>query len=124
MSEYDFIPLYPVPSKDGSDVIEYETSEQRNVRLINESIVRSMQDMAEAMMAETQRIAAMLPADKHGKEVKVGCMVHLDHNGRDRRVTVLDYVGHGVWIVGCDEGGSFMLPQSRDNITVLEGEDA
>lgn len=122
MNTGDVIQLYAMPNKDGSDVIEYETNEQRIVRLLNENIIRSMQDMAETMRAETERIAAMLPADKHGREVKVGCMVHLDHNGRDRRVTVLDYAGNGTWIVGCDEGGSFLLPQSRDNVTVLAGD--
>lgn len=35
------------------------------------------------------------PTDKHGKEVSVGCIVHLDHNNRNRRVTVLDYAGNG-----------------------------
>lgn len=37
---FDDIPLFVVPGTEDSDVIEYETNEQRNVRLINERMVQ------------------------------------------------------------------------------------
>ena len=37
---FDDIPMFVVPGTENSDVIEYETNEQRNVRLINEMKVK------------------------------------------------------------------------------------
>lgn len=95
MNTGDVIQLYTVPSTEGSDIIEYETNMQRNARLINEGITRSLQDEIQTLMEETMRAMTNPPTDKHGKEVSVGCIVHLDHNNRNRRVTVLDYAGNG-----------------------------
>lgn len=123
MNTRDVIQLYTVPSTEGSDIIEYETNMQRNARLINEGITRSLQDEIQTLMEETMRAMTNPPTDRHGKQISVGCTVHLSHNGRDRRVTALSPhpANNGTWIVGCDEGGSFLLPQSRDNVTVLAG---
>jgi len=37
---FDDIPMFVVPGTENSDVIQYETNEQRNVRLINEMKVK------------------------------------------------------------------------------------
>lgn len=37
---FDTIPMFVVPGTENSDVIEYETNEQRNVRLLNEMQVK------------------------------------------------------------------------------------
>lgn len=58
-----------------------------------------------------------LPTDRDDMAVRVDDHIHLKHNGMDRRVTSLMYTGDGEWIVGCDEGGGFILPQSKDNVT-------
>lgn len=58
-----------------------------------------------------------LPTDKDDMAVRVDDHVHLKHNGMDRRVTSLMYTGDGEWIVGCDAGGGFILPESKDNVT-------
>lgn len=60
-----------------------------------------------------------LPRDKFGKEINVGCTVHLDHNNKNRVVISLEYVGSDVWIVGCDAGGAFLMPESTFNVTVV-----
>jgi len=52
---FDDIPLYVVPGTEDSDVIEYETNEQMNVRLMNK--MRAEQQMAEI---ERLRIQALL----------------------------------------------------------------
>ena len=58
-----------------------------------------------------------LPTDRDDIAVRVDDHVHLKHNGKDRRGTSLMYTGGGDWIVGCDAGGCFMLPESKDNVT-------
>lgn len=59
----------------------------------------------------------LLPVDRDDMAVRVDDHIHLKHNGVDRRVTSLMYTGDGEWIVGCDEGGGFILPESKDNVT-------
>lgn len=50
---FDDIPLYVVPGTEDSEVIEYETSEQRTVRLLNEEKIRQT-------MGEIERLKAQL----------------------------------------------------------------
>lgn len=68
-------------------------------------------------IAEEVKDTIHLPTDKDDMAVRVDDHVHLKHNGMDRRVTSLMYTGDGEWIVGCDEGGGFILPESKDNVT-------
>lgn len=49
---FDDIPMFVVPGTENSDVIEYETNEQRNVRLINEMKVK--QTLEEIRRLEVQ----------------------------------------------------------------------
>ena len=55
---FDDIPMFVVPSTENSDVIEYETNEQRNVRLFNEMKVK--QTMEEIMRLEIQLLQVEL----------------------------------------------------------------
>lgn len=55
---FDDIPMFVVPGTENSDVIEYETNEQRNVRLFNERKVQ--QTMEEIMRLETQLLQVEL----------------------------------------------------------------
>lgn len=68
-------------------------------------------------IAEEVKDMIHLPTDRDDMAVRVDDHVHLKHNGMDRRVTSLMYTGDGEWIVGCDEGGGFILPESKDNVT-------
>lgn len=68
-------------------------------------------------IAEEVKDMIHLPVDRDDMAVRVDDHVHLKHNGMDRRVTSLMYTGDGEWIVGCDEGGGFILPESKDNVT-------
>lgn len=49
---FDDIPMFVVPGTEDSDVIEYETNEQRNVRLFNERKVE--QTLEEIRRLEVQ----------------------------------------------------------------------
>lgn len=49
---FDDIPMFVVPGTENSDVIEYETNEERIVRLINERTVK--QTMEEIRRLETK----------------------------------------------------------------------
>lgn len=55
---FDDIPMFVVPGTENSDVIEYETNEQRNVRLINEMKVK--QTLEEISRLEVQLLHAKL----------------------------------------------------------------
>lgn len=55
---FDDIPMFVVPSTESSDVIEYETNEQRNVRLFNEMKVK--QTLEETRRLETQLLQVEL----------------------------------------------------------------
>ena len=55
---FDDIPMFVVPSTEGSDVIEYETNEQRNVRLFNE--MKAKQTLEETRRLETQLLQVEL----------------------------------------------------------------
>lgn len=55
---FDDIPLFVVPGTENSDVIEYETNEQRNVRLINERKVE--QTLEEIRRLEIQLLQVEL----------------------------------------------------------------
>ena len=55
---FDDIPMFVVPGTEDSDVIEYETNEQRNVRLINERIVQ--QTLEDISRLEVQFLQAEL----------------------------------------------------------------
>ena len=68
-------------------------------------------------IAEEVKDMIHLPVDRDDMAVRVDDRVHLKHNGMDRRVTSLMYTGDGEWIVGCDEDGGFILPESKDNVT-------
>lgn len=57
---FDDIPLYVVPGTEDSDVIEYETNEQMNVRLMNKMRV-------EQQMAEIERLRAQALLGHHYK---------------------------------------------------------
>lgn len=59
------------------------------------------------------------PVDKRGVELEPGCVIHLDHNGKDREVACMMLRSDGKWSIGCDEGGSFLMPDSEDDVTVL-----
>ena len=61
-----------------------------------------------------------LPFDRNGSYIDIGDKVYLEHNGKVRTVTSLMLCGNGDWIVGCDEGGGFILPDAQDNVTVLD----
>lgn len=60
------------------------------------------------------------PTDMNDREITIGCTIFLKHNGRFRKVTHLERLENGVWIVGCDAGGAFLLPQSKNNVTVVD----
>jgi len=49
---FDDIPMFVVPGTEDSDVIEYETNGQRNVRLVNEMIIK--QSIEEINRLQTQ----------------------------------------------------------------------
>ena len=49
---FDDVPMFVVPGTEDSDVIEYETNEQRNVRLINE--MKAKQTLEEIRRLEIQ----------------------------------------------------------------------
>ena len=49
---FDDIPMFVVPGTEDSDVIEYETNEQRNVRLMNEMKVKQV--MEDIIRLQTQ----------------------------------------------------------------------
>lgn len=55
---FDDIPMFVVPGTENSDVIEYETNEQRNVRLINERKVE--QTLEEIRRLEVQLLQVEL----------------------------------------------------------------
>lgn len=55
---FDDIPMFVVPGTESSDVIEYETNEQRNVRLINERKVE--QTLEEIRRLEIQLLQVEL----------------------------------------------------------------
>lgn len=71
-------------------------------------------------MAARKRSSVNLPVDKNGSSVDVGDRVHLEHNGKVRTVTSLMLLMDGSWIVGCDAGGAFMLPESQDNVELVD----
>lgn len=70
--------------------------------------------------AAQKRSSVNLPTDKNGNSVDVGDKVYLEHNGKVRTVTSLMLLMDGSWIVGCDAGGAFMLPESQDNVEVMD----
>lgn len=49
---FDDIPLLVVPGTEDSEVIEYETSMQRNVRLMNEYKLRQLREQIEKLKLE------------------------------------------------------------------------
>ena len=55
---FDDIPMFVVPGTENSDVIEYETNEQMNVRLINEMKVK--QTLEEIRRLEVQLLQVEL----------------------------------------------------------------
>lgn len=55
---FDDIPMFVVPGTENSDVIQYETNEQMNVRLINEMKVK--QTMEEIRRLEIQLLQVEL----------------------------------------------------------------
>lgn len=62
------------------------------------------------------------PKDKYNRTIFVGCNVYLKHNNRIRKVvhiTRSDGGNRDQWVIGCDSGGAFLLPQSQDNVTLI-----
>lgn len=62
------------------------------------------------------------PKDKYNRTIFVGCNVYLKHNNRIRKVvhiTRSDGGDRDQWVIGCDSGGAFLLPQAQDNVTLL-----
>lgn len=78
-----------------------------------------MSDMFSYSKVARKRSSVNLPADKNGNSVDVGDRVYLEHNGKVRTVTSLMLLMDGSWIVNCDAGGAFMLPESQDNVEVV-----
>lgn len=68
----------------------------------------------------SKRVRVNLPLDKNGNPVDVGDRIYLRHNGKTRTVTSLVLHKDDSWIVCCDSGGCFMLPESQDNIMVID----
>ena len=66
-----------------------------------------------------KRSSVNLPTDKNGNPVDIGDRIYLGHNGMVRTVTSLMLLKDGSWIVGCDAGGAFMLPESQYNVEVV-----
>lgn len=59
------------------------------------------------------------PTDKHGNEINPGDMIHIDHNGKDRKVTGVTLFMDGKWGINCDEGGGFLFPDAMDEVSVI-----
>lgn len=68
----------------------------------------------------SKRTKVNLPLDKNGNPVDVGDRIYLRHNGKTRTVINLALHKNDSWIVCCDSGGCFMLPESQDNIIVID----
>ena len=71
------------------------------------------------MVERSEKASRYWPVDKNGVELEPGCVVHLDHNGMDREVTCMMLKRDGKWVIGCDDGGPFLMPDSEDDVTVL-----
>lgn len=56
---FDDIPLFVVEGTEDSDVIVYETNEQRNLRLVNEYWIAEQQQEIERLMNELQTFSAI-----------------------------------------------------------------
>lgn len=64
----------------------------------------------------------MPPKDRHGRQIEVGRNVFLKHNNRVRKVvhiTRSDGGNRDQWVIGCDSGGAFLLPQTQDNVILI-----
>ena len=60
---FDDIPLFAVEGTEDSDVIVYETNEQRNLRLMNEHWIARQQKEIERLMNELQ----IFPPQRFGR---------------------------------------------------------
>lgn len=67
----------------------------------------------------SKRAKVNLPLDKNGNPVDVGDRIYLRHNGKTRTVTSLMLHKDDSWIVCCDSGGCFILPESQDNVIMI-----
>ena len=58
---FDDIPLFVVPGTEDSEVIEYETSTQRNVRLLNEAMARQQIEDIERLRIKLTQVEIIGP---------------------------------------------------------------
>lgn len=77
-------------------------------------------DMVERLERVERLEGREWPTDRNDMPFTVGDRIFLEHNQRVRTVTSLMLQDKGVWIVGCDEGGAFLWPESKDNVTLLD----
>ncbi len=61
-----------------------------------------------------------LTKDANEVSVSPGDLIHLRHNGEDRRVVSVTLCEDGTWLVHCDKGGSFEMPKSKEYVTHAE----
>lgn len=77
-------------------------------------------EKVEAIKRELRERFVELPTDRNGKVVMVGSKVRLLHNGNVRTVTDMSPCGNGQWRVYGEHGG-WLMPQSKDNVEVIDG---
>ena len=58
---FDDIPLFVVPGTEDSEVIEYETSTQRTVRLFNEAMVKQQMEEIERLRIKLMQVEIIGP---------------------------------------------------------------
>ena len=58
-----------------------------------------------------------LPRDANEMSVRPGDDIHLDHNDKVRHVVSMSMCEDGTWLVHCDSGGGFSMPDSKEYVT-------
>ena len=58
---FDDIPMFVVPGTENSDVIEYETAMQMNVRLLNEARLKQQMEEMERMRIQVKQVEIIGP---------------------------------------------------------------
>lgn len=88
--------------------------------MLNKRETSYINQFTKAEYLSKRRARVNLSLDKNGNPVDVGDKIYLRHNGKIRTVTSLALHKDDSWIVCCDSGGCFILPESQDNVIVID----
>jgi hypothetical protein len=73
--------------------------------------------------AEALGGVARFPTDADGIPIRPGDDIHLSHNNRDRHVVSMTLCEDGTWLVHCDSGGGFSMPDSKGYVTHVKSDE-